>query len=330
LSSCEQTAGPQEEEKDWWEDWKEPEEEETPPPVVVGLSVTKPEITLYGFNQEFEGWKGLAVFRDYSDGSRAQLAEGDYRLSPGILDTGNQGPVTVFVRAGELETEFDVYVSSSTSVLLDLSVKSGPSALYLGEPFNTSGMVIEGTYSDRTANVPLSAASVEGYDRYFRGDQTVTLRVNNKTAAFAVRPRLKPGSKFFVNSYSNGSAEHQNLEVQPAYIKGKEFDLAASNLKARFQVSWGSPFDKTFSAGNGIYPEDIKSFDKDRAGRQMLALDLDGVQENFLVYVVDVKPDVWFDYGFMRHAGDPGGPGPGSANTMWRPERRLCWPRRST
>jgi hypothetical protein len=101
--------------------------------------------------------------------------------------------------------------------------------------------------------------------------------------------------------------------VKPAYIKGKEFDLAGSNVRARFIRSWGSAFDLILTAENGLYPEDITGYDKNKAGEQTLTLSLDGVkaQRTFPVYVVDTQPDVWFDYGFMRHAGDPNGAGAG-------------------
>jgi hypothetical protein len=328
MAGCEQGAGivagtaqqeDVEEEPEWWEGWEEPEEEPEVVPVLTGISVgKKPNITLWGLGQKLEEgtgyWDGLTVLWDWSDGHHEQVADGEYTLKPAAVNTAGSGPVRITVTAGEYETDFSVYVSASGSVLTSISVTTAPSALYMGEPFNTGGMDITGTYNGgEQKSVQNSAVSVEGYDRYKRETQTVTLRVNNCTTTLDVRPRIKPGTKFWVNEYTYTSREHQTYEVKPAYIKGKDFDFAGSNVWAVFRISAGSPFDLTLTPGNGLYPEDIKGYDKNKAGRQELTLELDGVAagNKFPVYVLDVKPDVWFDYGFMRHAGDPNGAGAG-------------------
>jgi hypothetical protein len=318
LAACEQSAGPLAgtgaqsggEEPEWWETWEEPEEEELPPPVVTGISVAKkPDTTFYALGQEFAGWDGLTVLWDWSDGHHEEVEE--YTLSPDTVDTSKDGSLDIAVQAGEYTTYFDLYVSRSTSVLQSISVKTPPTGLYLGEPFNTTGMAIEGTYTgNKTGTVSLSAVSVEGYDSFKRADQTVTLRVNDKTTALVVRPRVKPGSSFFLNEYTDTSLKHQETEIKPAYIKGMDFDLAGSNLKVKFFRS-SSGLDLILTPGNGLYPEDIKGYNKDKAGKQTLTVDLDGVTKTVPVYVLDAKPDVWFDYGFMRHGGDPEGMGAG-------------------
>jgi hypothetical protein len=329
LTTCEQASGPRveteaqnngekEDEPEWWEEWEEPEEEELPPPEITGISVKKPNLTFYARNQVLEEgqgyWDGLEVYWDYSDGHRVKMAEGEYTLTPDTVDTGEDGSLDIEVRAGNCTAYFGLYVSRSTSVLQSISVKNAPAEFsFLGEPLNTAGMAIEGTYNDKTADISLSAVSVEGYDRLKRADQTVTLRINDKTTTLVVRPRIKPGSKFWANEYGYSSSKKQLYDVKPVYIKGKEFDLAGSNLKAWFRMDWGSPFTLTLTPGNGLYPEDITGYDKDKAGKQILTLSLDGVDalRTFPVYVMDTQPDVWFDYGFMRHAGDPEGVGAG-------------------
>jgi hypothetical protein len=315
---CEQSAGSlagareEEGEPEWWETWEEPEEEELPPPEITGISVAKkPDTTLYALGEEFKGWDGLAVLWDWSDGHHEEVKE--YTLSPNTMNTASSGPRRITVRAGEWETEFSLYVSASPFVLESISVKTAPTGLYLGEPFNTTGMVVEGTYTGSvTANIPLGAVSIEGYDSFKRADQTVTLRVNSRTVPLVVRPRVKPGASFYGNEYTYTSLKHQDNEIKPAYIKGMDFDLAGSNLKAKFFHS-SSGFDLILTPGNGLYPEDIKGYDKNKAGKQMLTLSLDGVNaaRTVPVYVLDAKPDVWFDYGFMRHGGDPAGAGAG-------------------
>jgi hypothetical protein len=317
---CEQASGPRVDtgdvgsqgEPEWWETWEEPEEEEVPPPVITGISVgKKPDTTLYALNQEFQGWDGLVVLLDWSDGHHDEVTE--YTLSPQTVDTSDDGTLDIEVRAGEYRTYFDLYVSRSSSVLQSISVTAPPTALYLGEPFNTAGMAVTGTYNDKTAGIPLGAVAVEGYNGFRRVDQTVTLRVNNITTTLVVRPRVKPGAKFFANGYTFSSSKHQTEEVKPAYIKGKDFDLADSNIKALFYYET-SGMSLILTPGNGINIENIKGFDKNKTGKQTVTLDLDGVTATFWVYVLDAQPDVWFDYGYVRHAGDPDGAGAGFGN----------------
>jgi hypothetical protein len=320
MGTCEQAAGAgpgagpgaeQTKDPEWWEEWEEPEEEELPPAVLTGISVAKkPDITLYALGQDFAGWEGLTVLWEWSDGSHEEIPEGEYTLLPDTVDTGADGSLDIEVRAGGFTAWFDLYVSRSSSVLQSIRVKTPPAEFsYLGEPFNTTGMVVEGIYNDRIADLPSGAVSVEGYDGYRRVDQTVTLRVNDRAAILVARPRVKPDAIFSANYYGSGPRSQRD-DVKPAYIKGKKFDLADSNLMAKFRHATNG-FDLTLAPGNGLYPEDVKGYDQDKAGKQEITLDLDGATAAFTVYVLDVKPDVWFDYGFVRHEGDPEGAGAG-------------------
>jgi transcription elongation GreA/GreB family factor len=300
-----------------------PEEPGPEPVEAEGIEVaSKPATTLYGRNQTFEGWQGLSVVRVYSDGSREPLKTGEYTLSPSTPDTSRDGPLAIRVRSGGFETEFQIYVSYSSSVLLGISVQTPSRAeCLLGHPFDLSGVVVEGTYSDGARTVPNSAVSVEGYDRYKREAQTVTLRVNNRTTTLLAGVRVPPGSVIIVNVYGGGGGNHQERDMKSVYIRGKEFDFAKSNIQATVSTAAGARV--ILKPGNGLYPEDVKNYDKNRAGLQTIALDLDGIEKKFEVGVIDVAPDVWFDYGYMRHEGDPGGVGAGFGKHYARPGETL-------
>jgi hypothetical protein len=181
-------------------------------------------------------------------------------------------------------------------------------------------MVLNGTYNNGVMPVPNSAVDVEGYDKYKRGAQQVSLRVNDKTTPLDITVRVK--TPCGVNSWRAGGDNRQRDDIKPAYIKGKEFDFWGSNIEARVEV--GGNILVALKAGEGgIYPEEIKGYDKDRPGLQSVTLDLDGVQDTFDVYVLDVEPAVWFDYGYVRHQGDPGGIGPGVGTYHVRPQETL-------
>jgi hypothetical protein len=135
--------------------------------------------------------------------------------------------------------------------------------------------------------------------------------VNGKTAreTFDVTVKVPASAEITLNHYRDASTNHQDDEMKPVYIKGKDFDIAASNLKATVTAE-GLKVTLT-PANGGITAADIKGFNKNLAGPQKLRLELDEQSVEFDVAVVDAAPAVWFDYGYVRHAGDAAGKGPG-------------------
>jgi hypothetical protein len=110
--------------------------------------------------------------------------------------------------------------------------------------------------------------------------------------------------------------------MKPTYIKGKGFDLAGSNLKAAVTIG---NFTVTLTPANGgITSADIEGFNPSLAGTQALTLRLDEKSVGFSVEVVNAEPAVWFDYGYMRHAGDLTGEGPGTGKYYARPGETLA------
>jgi hypothetical protein len=329
--SCEQGAGPPDAVTSasplWPEQEGETEEEE--PVVTVGIEVVSaPSLTLYARGQNFAGFDGLAVHWLKSDGSRSQnpLAAAEYTLDPETIDTsyGHAVPVTVRSKAQPAYTgEFLVNVMNSTSVLQDITITQAPkTTYYIGETFSKTGMTVTGTYNDGDKTIASGAVSVEGYDRFKRGAQTVTLRVNNLSKTVNVTVNVPQDAAVTLNHYKYGSVDRQRLYMQPVYIKGKDFDFAHSNLKAAVQTSGGVAAALTVENG-GIKAADITDFDKNTAGPQTVTLVLDEASAEFEVYVIDAAPAVWFDYGYMRHAGDTTGAGPGAGKYFAAPSETL-------
>jgi hypothetical protein len=73
------------------------------------------------------------------------------------------------------------------------------------------------------------------------------------------------------------------------------------------------------AANGGLTLSDITSYDKNKAGNQTLGLALDDKNISFKVFVLDVEPTVWFDFGYMRHEGDPQGYGLGEGKFYTMP-----------
>jgi hypothetical protein len=306
-----------------------PPEPEPEPRVLTGFSIAGlPDIIIYARNQPFES-AGLIVEGLYSDGTAEELEQTEYTVSPPNTSTG--GLKNVKVSVGEFEPQyFQIIVRNDTKILQSIAVSSPPNkTLYdLGENLDLGGLKINGTYYDSetgtTSTETLGTApQIGGYSRTKRGVQNLTVTVNGKTApsGFTVTVRVPASATLTLNHYRNGSSNHQRDQMKPAYIKGKEFDLAGSNLQAA--ITAGSLKLTLRPADGGITAADIEGFDRNRTGAQTLTLRLDEASETFSVEVLDAEPAVWFDYGYMRHEGDARGEGPGTGKYYARPGETL-------
>ncbi|MDR2377116.1 MAG: bacterial Ig-like domain-containing protein [Treponema sp.] len=298
--------------------------------VLTGFSIAVlPDTIIYARNQPFDS-TGLRIEGLYSDGTMEALGPADYSL--GRPDTSLGGLKNVKVNVGAFDPQyFQIIVRNDTKILQSVSLTKQPekTLYYLGETLNLGGIQVSGTYYDsETQTTSMESISVApritGYDRTKRGSQVLTVTVNGKIAStgFTVTVRVPQSAALTLNHYQRGrSSNHQGEEMKPAYIKGKAFDLAGSNLKAALTTASGLKV--TLSPDNGITAADIEGYDKDQVGTQTLTLRLDEKNETFSVEVLDAEPAVWFDYGYMRHAGDPGGAGPGAGKYYVRPNELL-------
>lgn len=212
---------------------------------------------------------------------------------------------------------FFVIVNNSDFVLDSITAVPPPEGLlhYLGDSFKSSGLNVLGTFKDKdgkTEEKKLSAFSVQGYDRAKRGEQTVTVSANGKTATVPVMVKV-PASADLVSVYTVGTNVTSHRDGHnTAFIKGQALELANAQFRVQVQVNGA---DYTLRSGDhdgdgeedGIYPEDIRGFDPSRPGFQTLSLALDEKEVPVEVYVADIEPKVYFDYGFMRTSEHPDG-----------------------
>jgi hypothetical protein len=292
-----------------------PEEDE--PPELRGLViVSPPNLTYYALGQPFDT-AGLEAAWLYSDGSTRALGSGEYRVD--AVDTTRNGQRRVYLQAGEYETSFTIYISNSTRVLSGVSMDSPPAKLTyeLGEDFSKTGLKLTGTYSDGTsAAISNGGVSVRNYNKLARGAQTVSISVNGHSFTLPVTVRLPPGTALSVNYYRNNGLGH----YKNTYVRGEPFNLAGSGLVATARVD---RYALSYQPGSGIAATELSGYQKDVPGKQTLTLDLDGNTVSYEVVVIDTEPAVWFDYGYMRHTGDPEGRGPGAGKYYARPGETL-------
>jgi hypothetical protein len=209
------------------------------------------------------------------------------------------------VSVGAFSDSFPILVNNSDSVLQSISVNvsGGVVVRELGKPLGTAGITVTGHYNDGDRN--LDMFSVKGYDRTKRGNQQVTLSVNGETAELNVRVKVPANATVRVEilgtDETNYRYGHNNV-----FIKGQALDLAKPRFNA---VVSANNVTTTLKSGDDIKATDITGLDLNKPGKQNITLTLDEKAVQVGVYVADIEPEVYFDYGFMRHQGDLEGVG---------------------
>jgi hypothetical protein len=303
----------------------------TPPPVEAvktGITIlSPPDKVLYAKNETFDR-TGLAVGWLYSDGT-TELMETGYKIDaePNMNQASNQ---RVYVSAESYKVSFWVSVSSSSKILSSISISYPPGKTQeVGKEFDKTDLVITGSFSDGSNQDLASYANIVGYDKFRRGTQTVTVKVNGKTGTFDVTNRIGAGAFATINHKDRwvGNPQQENYKI--AYIKNEAIVPAMSNIKIIVNPGGKEYAPDTISLtleNGGLLPEDfatISGYNAAQTGKQTLAMTVDGRTFQFDVFVIDTEPAVWFDYGYMRHAGDPTGHGPGAGKYYAKPNETL-------
>ena len=196
-------------------------------------------------------------------------------------------------------------VNSSDLILQSISLASPPdkTGYNFGENLDLGGMVIKGHYSDMSSKTE-TVYSYSGYDRTKRGTQTITLSINRKTAEFDVTVKVHAGVTVSVNGYRTGHGDAR-LEYKHAYAKGTPMSLESLQITVKAN---GATRIMTLAAGDFTLQElNPTGYDSNKPGNQSPEITLDEKPISLAVYVIDADPQVFFDYGYWRHDGNPNG-----------------------
>jgi hypothetical protein len=279
--------------------------------VKTGIRVSSPpDVTVYAKNQSCPPnyWDGLAVAETWSDGTEPPLASSAYTVSPALLDTSVPGPKYLTISSGPYTTTFDdIMVTTTDKILTGITVNPFPTQreYELGQNLNFSGMVITGTYSDGTTG-PITTYTYSGYDKMRRGIQTITVKVNQfPPATFDVEVKVPASAVMTVNQNVSGGALHifYRMEV----IKGRPLPDAGLPENLKVTVTTGGSSMVLTKADGDFTSSDLSGYNQNQTGFQTLTLTLDNKTVSFPIYVMDVDPNLWFDYGYWRHPGNPQG-----------------------
>jgi hypothetical protein len=221
---------------------------------------------------------------------------------------------------------------NSDKILQSISVKGPDNTVQdVGFEFDKKGLVVTGQFSDNSTSNLTSYAAIKGYDKGRRGVQNMTVKVNGKEAAFTVNTRI--GDKAYV-SINRGQWLHENYQknyYRPTRIKGEGFNAESANIKLNVYPNGYDPYATNYpvlSYGPGgltdaDFDATVNAYKSSQSGKQSLPFTVDGKNFTIELFVLDVEPDVWFDYGYMRHAGDTAGKGPGAGKYYAKPNETL-------
>jgi hypothetical protein len=292
----------------------DPEEPAEPEKTGIAI-VSPPDITVYGRGQTFDT-AGLLVAWVYSDGTRELMTASEYTLTQPNMTEFN--PKQITVSAGSFTASFNIQVLDTDKVLSSISVKGEYKKVQdLGLPFDRTGLVVTGRYSDNSTRTLTNYAAITGYDPLKRGPQEAGVKVNGKTAPLgSVTTRIGDAAAVSINAPKwAGLTNQEKSAYKSVYFKGEAVTPENCNIRLTVKPGGGA-LPVTLSCTNGNITEEdiagISGYDSGLPGKQTPGLTLDGRSFDLNVIVIDTEPDVWFDYGYMRHSGDPEGAGKGA------------------
>ena len=105
------------------------------------------------------------------------------------FDSSAEGITTVrVIYMGYYSTAVSVRITSEKVLASITSTKPTKVSYRIGEPFDTTGMVVTAKYYDSTtAQIPLSQVTITGYDNTTAGVQTINVTYKDKTYRFSIR-----------------------------------------------------------------------------------------------------------------------------------------------
>jgi hypothetical protein len=316
-AACEQSGygsdvGEEEEIKELEEEEEliEKTEEDAPLLVITGITLLSlPDTTIYGRDAAFDP-AGLVVGWTWDDGSVTEIPAGDYTLTQ--PDMAKFSPQILTVSAGEYSVTFAINVMDTNKVLESITVV-GPSNKVnrLGSNFDKTGLVVTASFSNNTTQNVTPYAMITGYESRKRGTQDVSVRVNGKTASIPGISVRIPADMTVTLTTNNTSMNENKSGYRRVYLKGESMDMRWANFHANAVTATGT-VEISYSGGTLLDTDTVTGFDPNTPGRQNAVLHLDEKEAAFAVSVIDVAPEVWFDYGYRRTPADTNGMGPGA------------------
>ena len=160
--------------------------------VVTSIDVTNPMTQLLYYVGDSINTDGLEVTAYYNNDTESVLSSDQYTISPVQFDTA--GYVEVTIALGEFTTKFTVEVLEVVLESISVTTQPNKTSYYVGESFDTSGMVITATYSDGTTAEVTDGFTVEPSVFKNLGEVTVNITYENISTSLTVIVEEIPSS----------------------------------------------------------------------------------------------------------------------------------------
>jgi hypothetical protein len=226
-----------------------------------------PGKTVYNLGDTFNP-AGLEITGTWSNGTEEPVT--DYTLSP--VDTSTEGTKTVTVAFGELTTTFTIRVRPPGSALVSIEVSALPdkTSYAIGETFDSSGLVVTGTWSDETEE-PVTGYTLSPVDTSAEGTKTVTITLGELSATFTIRVRSADSILLSIRVSA--------LPDKTSYTIGETFDPSGLVVTGTWSDETEEPL-----TGYTLSPVDTSV-----EGIKTVTVSLNGLEDTFTVTVGEAR-----------------------------------------
>ncbi len=186
----------------------------------IGIEiVTLPQKTEYYTGEPLDT-TGLTLLVTYLGGATAQITEG---FTVTGYNSALAGWQTVTVIYGEVATEFSVYVEERYLIDIVISTPPEKTEYWIGEPLDTTGLVLTLTYSDGSIKQVTEGYTVSGFSSTSAGTKVVTVEYEGVFAVLNVEVKAPTTSTIT-------GIEIYTLPAKTEYFVGEKKDFSGLSV----------------------------------------------------------------------------------------------------
>ena len=229
-------------------------------PVPVSLEMLcAPWKTVYQMGEELD-MTGLELAVNYSNGRRDTV----YDYTAEGYDPWMEGAQTVRLNWNGYTVEFYVVVEPPVPTGIEIRTYPQKNVYLMGEELDLYGLEVVAYYNNGTQTV-LCDYTVEGFDSWMTGMQTIRVSWNGYTAEFYVTVEEPIPTQLEIRTYPH----------KLTYQQGEEFDFTGTEL-----VAWYNNGSDKF-----VYEYTLEGYDPWMIGVQTVRFSWNGLSVDFMVTV---------------------------------------------
>lgn len=217
---------------------------------VVGLKIkTPPTKTSYFEGQKFDK-TGMVVEANYKDGTTKEIS--DYTIIDGNTLKANQKQVTISY--GEKTITQDITVTPNALIEIKVTKAPNKTKYIVGQDFDKTGMVITGTYQDKSTQEILDY-TIENGKNLTKGQTSITIKYEEKTTTQSITVEEKTITGISISKAPSKTQYIQNkesLDLTGGILKIKYNDNTSEEIELTSEKIKNSGFDNKKIGKNNI------------------------------------------------------------------------------